>query len=60
MNGFLVQLGPFVRRDRAAAAVAARVARTFGPRRTIRLATPSSLEALARRRLGVVRFTRPE
>lgn len=56
---YLVELGPWARRDRSAAAVAAKVARTFGPRRTLRLESPSSLEALARRRLGLVRFTRP-
>ena len=55
---FLIELGPR-RRDPRAAALAAKVARTFGPRPTVRLATPSSLEALAARRLGLVRFTRP-
>lgn len=58
---YLVELGPCRRRDRAVTAVAAKVARLFGPRRRAApLATPSSLEALARRRLGLVRFTRPE
>jgi hypothetical protein len=64
MFTYLVELGPCRRLDPARAAVAAKVAakvaRTFGPRPTSRLATPSSLEALARRRLGLVRFTRPE
>ncbi len=56
---YLVELGPCRPRDRAAAAVAAKVARLFGPRRgATPLATRSSLEALARRRLGLVRFTR--
>jgi hypothetical protein len=61
MFTYLVELGPCRRLDPAKAAVAAKVARTFGPR-AIR-ATPSSreaLEALARRRLGLVRFTRPD
>lgn len=61
---YLVELGPCRPRERAAAAgasaVAAAVARLFGRRRTASpLVTPSSLEALARRRLGLVRFTRP-
>lgn len=57
---YLVELGPRPRRASAAAgAIAAKVARTFGPRPTTRLATPSTLEDLASRRLGVVRFTRP-
>jgi hypothetical protein len=58
---YLVELGPCPRRDRAAQAVAAVVARTFAPRRApAPPATPSSLEALARRRLGLIRFTRPQ
>lgn len=63
---YLVELGPCRRgrRDGADPAVAAAVARRFGPRQgPRRRATPSSLEALealARRRLGLVRLTRPE
>lgn len=58
---YLVELGPCQTRDRAAEAVAAKVARLFGRRRCAApLTTPSALEALARRRLGLVRFTRPE
>ncbi|MBX3466913.1 MAG: hypothetical protein KF878_08440 [Planctomycetes bacterium] len=61
MMVYLVELGPYRRPDPAASAVAAMVARTFGPRRrAARLATPSSLEALAARRLGLVRFSRPK
>ncbi|MCO5171425.1 MAG: hypothetical protein M9894_34415 [Planctomycetes bacterium] len=57
MMVYLVELGPYRRPD----PVAAKVARTFGPRRrAARLATPSSLEALAARRLGLVRFSRPK
>lgn len=62
MLAFLVDLGPVRPRQSTTSAVAARVAKTFGPEaRTTAprsIAPGAALEALARTRLGVVRVAR--
>jgi hypothetical protein len=57
MLAFLVDLGPVRRRPSLTSAVAARVAKTFGPEARPARTIPAgaALEALARTRLGVVR-----
>lgn len=57
MMAFLVELGPRRPKDISAEVLAAKVARTFGPRSQGRLAADASLKELSRRRLGLVRDT---
>jgi hypothetical protein len=57
MMAFLVELGPRRPKDISAEVLAAKVARSFGPRPQGRLASDPSLKELSRRRLGLVRDT---